>query len=182
MLPNLRLGDRRFQVRDLEAADEEDLLALFDAAEDWFTTATGQPAAPGDVQSLYYALPEGAAFDGKALLVFTADGRIVGVIDAVLRHPTKDTCSLGLFLVHPAYRRHDLDSLVASPLLRELAAQGCTYVAASVTEGRQPGLTLLDHLGFSFETPGTPAGANRNLGPDERPVVPARLRLPAAVD
>ncbi|MFE5737781.1 hypothetical protein [Streptomyces celluloflavus] len=55
MLLNLGLGNQRIQVRDLEPRDENDVLALFGAAEDWFVAATGRPAAPGDVQSLYYA-------------------------------------------------------------------------------------------------------------------------------
>ncbi|MYU51650.1 MULTISPECIES: GNAT family N-acetyltransferase [Streptomyces] len=177
MLLNLGLGNQRIQVRDLEPRDENDVLALFGAAEDWFVAATGRPAAPGDVQSLYYGLPEGAAFEDKALLVITADGRVVGVIDAVLRHPTAESCSLGLFLVHPAHRRHGLGRLTASALLGELASQGCTDVGASVAEGWQPGLKFLGALGFSFESPRTPANANRNLGPGERRIIPAGLRL-----
>ncbi|WUH92498.1 GNAT family N-acetyltransferase [Streptomyces sp. NBC_00433] len=179
MLLDLALGDRKVQIRDLEPADEQDVLALFDGAEDWFTATTGQPAAPGDVQSLYYALPEGAAFQDKALIVITVDGRIVGVIDSVLRYPTPDGCSLGLFLIHPAYRRQGLGRLVASALLRELAAQDYTQVVASAVEGWQPGTGFLAELGFSFEAPRTPGNANRNLGPGERPVIPARLRLDA---
>ncbi|WP_190158212.1 GNAT family N-acetyltransferase [Streptomyces litmocidini] len=180
MLLDLELGGREVRIRDLEPADEQDVLALFDAAEDWFTAATGGPAAPGDVQSLYYGLPEGAAFEDKALLVVTVDGRIVGVIDAVLRHPTAGACSLGLFLVHPAFRRQGLGRLVASALLRELAGQDCTHVAASVAEGWQPGTGFLADLGFSFEAPRIPTNTHRNPGPGERPVVPARLRLDAS--
>jgi GNAT superfamily N-acetyltransferase len=109
--------------------------------------------------------------------VITADSRVAGVIDAVVRHPTAETCSLGLFLIHPAHRRHGLGRLAASALLGELAARGCTGVAASVAEGWQPGLEFLGELGFSFGSPRTPANANRNLGPGERRAIPARLRL-----
>ncbi|MGW3497111.1 N-acetyltransferase family protein [Streptomyces sp. NPDC001020] len=177
MLLDLELGGWKVRIRDLEPDDEQDVLALFDAAGDWFTAATGQPAAPGDVQSLYYALPEGAAFEDKALIAVTVDGQIVGVIDAVLRYPTADACSLGLFLIHPAHRGQGLGRLVASALLRELAAQDYTQVAASVAEGRQPGMRFLADLGFSFEAPQIPGNANRNLGPGERPVIRARLHL-----
>ncbi|MFF9480035.1 GNAT family N-acetyltransferase [Streptomyces sp. NPDC014733] len=177
MLLDLEHEGRRIRIRDLKPDDEQDVLALFDAAGDWFTAATGRPAAPGDVQSLYYALPEGAAFQDKTLIVIAVGGEIVGVIDAVIRYPTAGSCTLGLFLIHPAFRRRGLGSLVASALLRELAAENYTHVATSVTEGWRPGTEFLTALGFSFESPRLPAPANRNLGPGERPVIRARLHL-----
>jgi GNAT superfamily N-acetyltransferase len=180
MLWDLEVGGRQFRVRELEPADEESVLALFAAAEDWFTAATGQPAAPGDVQSLLYALPEGAAFEDKVLLVVETDRRTVGVVDAVLRHPTAASCSVGMFLVHPAHRRQGLGRHAAAVLLGELAARGRTEVVAPVTEGRQPGRAFLAALGFALDAPGTAASANRDPGPAERPALPARLRLPAA--
>ncbi|MFJ5273385.1 GNAT family N-acetyltransferase [Streptomyces sp. NPDC088358] len=179
MLQELEVADGQFRVRDLEPVDEKAVLALFDAAEDWFTATTGQPAAPGDIQSLYYALPEGAAFEDKALLVIEADRHVVGLIDAVLHHPTVSTCSLGMFLVHPAHRRCGLGRQVASALFGELAARGHTEVVASVAEGWQPGRAFLAALGFTLGTPGPATNTNRNLGPGERPIIPARLGLPA---
>ena len=178
MLLNLTLGDRRVVVRNLEPEDEKGLLTLFEASDDWFTAATGQPAGPGDVQSLYYSLPEGAAFEDKELLVITADDQVVGVIDAVLRHPDAGTCSVGLFLVHPAHRRQGLGRLVAAALLEELAARGFGEVSGSVAEGRPPGREFAAGLGFSLGPARAPGTANRNAVPDERPVLPARLRLP----
>ncbi len=177
MLLNLTLGDRRVAVRDLEPEDEKDLLALFEASDDWFTAATGQPAGPGDVQSLYYSLPEGVAFEDKELLVITADEEVVGVIDAVLRHPDTGTCSVGLFLLHPAHRRQGLGRLVAVALLAELAARGFGAVSGSVAEQWPPGREFAAGLGFTLGA-ARPAGtANRNAGPGERPVLPARLGL-----
>ena len=37
------------------------MLRLFADCDDWFQAATGHPSGPGDVQSLFYALPEGVA-------------------------------------------------------------------------------------------------------------------------
>lgn len=178
---DLDLADPRFRIRDLEPTDEPSVLALFDAAEDWFTATTGQPAAPGDVQSLYYVLPEGAAFDDKAILVIESEGRIVGLIDAVLRHPTASTCSVGMFLLHPAHRRRGIGSRAVSLLLGELAARGHTEVVASVAAELRPGRAFLTSLGFTFDlgAAGPSATANRDPGPGERAPVRARLHLPA---
>lgn len=180
MLWDLDVDGRQSRVRELEPDDEESVLALFDAAEDWFTAATGRPAAPGDVQSLCYALPGTAAFEDKALLVIEADGRIVGLVDAVLRHPTAASCAVGMFLVHPAHRRRGLGRRAAAVLLADVAARGFTEVVASVSEGWQPGRDFLTALGFALDAPGTASYANRNPGPAERPTVRARLHLPTA--
>lgn len=165
------------RIRDLMPEDEAEVLALFDAAEEWFIAATGQPAAPGDVQSLYYTLPEGAQFDDKVLLVITASNRIVGVVDAVLHHPAAEDCAVGLFLIHPAWQHTGLGLLTANALFSDLAARGFSGVTASLTEGWEPGRAFLERLGFAFDPPRTPDAMNRNLGPAERSVIPARLEL-----
>lgn len=172
------LRGRGGAIRDLEPEDEAEVLALFDAAEDWFIAATMQPAAPAEVQSLYYSLPEGAQFDDKVLLVVTVEDSIAAVVDAVLRHPSASECCVGLFLVHPAYRRIGLGRLAASLLMAELAKRGYTAVTASLPDGWQPGRAFLEALGFEFGAPRRPDAMNRNLGPYEDIVVPARLELP----
>jgi GNAT superfamily N-acetyltransferase len=180
MLLDLEMDGRCLRVRDLEPDDEPDALGLFEACEDWFSHAFGQPAMPGDVQSLYYSLPDGAEFENKAILVIEAEGRIIGLIDAVREYPDRGACSVGLFLVRPDCRRFGLGRAVASALIGSLAADGCTEVIASVAEGWKPGLKFLDALGFASEAPREAAHANRNLGPGERPTVRARLRTSAA--
>jgi len=178
MLLRLTLDGRRIAIRDLVPEDERDVNAVFDASQDWFTAATGQPAGPGDVQSLFYALPEGAAFEDKRLLVITADEQVVGVVDAVLHHPEPGTCSVGLFLLHPAHRRRGLGRRTASALLAELTAHGFTQVSASSAAPWPPGRAFLTTLGFHLHDPRPPSTANRNPGPSERPIHPAHLHLP----
>ncbi|MEU0405302.1 GNAT family N-acetyltransferase [Streptomyces sp. NPDC006197] len=176
MLLDLEVDGRRLRVRDLEPDDEPDVLGLFEASEDWFSHAFGQPAMPGDVQSLYYSLPEGVEFEDKAMLVIEAEGRIIGLIDAVREYPERGTCSVGMFLIRPDCRRFGLGRAVASELVGSLVADGCTEVIALVAEGWQPGLKFLDALGFVSEAPGEAAHAYRNLGPSERPTIRSRLR------
>ena len=97
----LRNGPTAVRVRDLEPDDEDAVLDVFAAAEDWFVAETGQPSAPGDVQSSFYALPEGARLEDKVLLVIEADGEVVGYVDAVLRYPSSTSIGIGTFLVRP---------------------------------------------------------------------------------
>jgi GNAT superfamily N-acetyltransferase len=163
------------RVRELQPRDEDGLPALFDTGEGWFVTATGQPAAPGDAQSLCYSLPQGAALEDKVLLVVEADGRIVGVVDAVPRYPGPQTCSVGLFLIHPAWRRRGLGRAVSDGLLAEPTGHGIGEVLASVAEGWEPGTAFLRTLGFLLGAARDAGTANRNRGPGERPVLHGRL-------
>lgn len=174
---HLTLDGQPVEIRELGPEDERDVLDLFDAAEDWFLATTGQPAAPGDVQSLYYSLPEGASFEQKQLLLVVVDGRLAGLVDAVLHHPAQDACAVGMFLLHPHIRRQGLGTLVARALLAELAGRGITRLSASAADDWRPGLAFLRSLGFTLDEPRSPATANRNPGPGERTVVPATLRF-----
>lgn len=144
--------ERPTVVRDLEPEDEAATLALFGECRDWFEFATGQPAGPGDVQSLYYALPAGCDFTQKRLLVAEVDGRIRALVDAVLGYPTADECTVGAFLVAPAYRRRGLGTVLAETLCEEAAAQGVRRVHTTVTVGWRPGVEFLHHLGFTIDT------------------------------
>jgi GNAT superfamily N-acetyltransferase len=177
MKADLQLPGLNAVVRDMEPRDEQAVLTLFDACEDWFTAATGQPAGPGDVQSLYYSLPEGADFDDKRLLVVADGARVVGLVDAVLRHPAAGACSVGVFLLHPGCRRQGLGRALAGLLLEEARGQGVSSVVATVTEGWRPGREFLTAMGFILDEQPRVPGGNRNRGPSERAVTVARLSL-----
>ncbi|GAA2048857.1 hypothetical protein GCM10009839_63200 [Catenulispora yoronensis] len=164
-------------VRDLEPADEDGVLALFIACEDWFVAATGQPSAPGDVQSAFYSLPEGSDLDDKVLLVIETRGRVVGFVDAVRRCPHIAAVSVGTFLIDPDYRRLGIGRAAAQALFSAASDADFAQVNAHVVDGWSPGRRFLAALGFSFSAPRRPTTAiNRNLAPGEdRAVVPALI-------
>lgn len=169
--------ERPTVVRDLEPDDEAATLALFDECRDWFEYATGQPSGPGDVQGLYYALPEGCDVSQKRLLVAEVDGRIGALVDVVLSYPADDECTVGGFLVAPAYRRSRLGTALAEALCEEAARRGIRRVHTTVTTGWHPRIQFLRHLGFAIDTAAVEQGGNRNTGPRERPVHRAVLDL-----
>ncbi|WP_212910733.1 GNAT family N-acetyltransferase [Streptomyces sp. TS71-3] len=172
-------------LREAVPGDEGALSALFEGCEDWFVAATGLPSAPGDVQSLYYALPEGADPDGKRVLVVEGGGGLVGVVDVVLGHPGPDGAAVGLFLLAPEVRRTGLGSELARALLERAAAEGVRRVTATVPPGWAPGAAFLSALGFTLgaepaaaDGTGSRAGTgNRRPGPREGAVRRAELRL-----
>jgi RimJ/RimL family protein N-acetyltransferase len=155
-------------LREPEAGDEAALRGLFAECGDWFGAATGLPSSPGDVQSLFYALSEGAAPEGEAVLVVAREGRGVGVVDAVRDHPEAGAVAVGMFLPAPRERGRGLGRAVAEGLLaREV---GLRRVTATVPSGGTPGERFLERLGFVVGEPGSPgAGAvgNGRSGPRE---------------
>lgn len=158
------------ELHDLEPSDEPAVLALFEECVDWFEFATGQPAGPGDVQSLYYAVPAGADFSQKSLLVAETEGRISALVDLVQQYPTADEWTIGAFLVAPKFRRQRLGTALAQALGEEARAQGVRRIHATVTAGWDSGIRFLESLGFSIDPAAARPGGNRNLGHRERPV------------
>ena len=165
-------------VRDLEPADEQAVLAVFTASDDWFLAATGQPSAPGDVQSAYYSLPEGHEFDDKVLLVIEANREVVGFIDALRRYPHTASVGIGTFLIRPEFRRLGIGRAVAQALSDAAVDQDFAQISTHVVEGWTPGRRFLAALGATFSKPAVPGGSgNRNVGPEEgtKKVIPATI-------
>ncbi|MGK3208656.1 N-acetyltransferase family protein [Amycolatopsis sp. MEPSY49] len=175
---DLRAGDTAVVVRDLSAEDEDAVLDVFTASEDWFVAETGQPSAPGDVQSLFYALPEGSAFEDKLLLVVEANGAVVGLVDAVLGYPRNGSIGVGTFLIRSEFRRRGIGGAVAQALLDAAADAGYVRIGTHVAPGWEPGRGFLEAAGFAFSEPRMPGGdTNRNPGPLHGPVIPAVLTI-----
>ncbi|MFD5824803.1 GNAT family N-acetyltransferase [Lentzea sp. NPDC060358] len=134
----------RLTLRDFTPADEPEVLRLFADCDDWFQATTGHPSGPGDVQSLFYALPEGAAFEQKRLLVAQAEG-MIGFVDLVLDHPAPGEAGVGFFLVPKDLRRWG----IGTEMVRALAARfpGVTRVHVRLDDFA-PGREFLRATGF----------------------------------
>ncbi|MGH3940860.1 MAG: GNAT family N-acetyltransferase [Pseudonocardiaceae bacterium] len=174
------------RIRQFEPADEPAVTRLFDASAEWFEFITGYPPVDGDVQSLFYSLPEGAEPDDKRVLVVVPlpeEGEVIGLVEAVVRHPDPTSCAVGLFLIRPDCRRQGLRAAVADALLGLAAEEGVTLVTATNAVGWTPGDAFLRRTGFELGEQALERGGkvgNRSVGPRERPVVSARLLLRSA--
>jgi hypothetical protein len=134
----------RLTLRDFTPADEPEVLRLFADCDDWFQAATGHPSGPGDVQSLFYALPEGAAFEQKHLLVAEAQG-MIGFVDLVLDHPERNHAGIRFFLVPKDLRRWGIGREMAKQLTDRFPA--VTHVHVELDDF-QPGNEFLKAMGF----------------------------------
>ncbi|MEU1403611.1 GNAT family N-acetyltransferase [Streptomyces sp. NPDC005728] len=166
----------RVVVREPGPADEVPLLTLFGECEDWFVAVTGLPSGPGDVQSLFYALPEGASPDDKVLLVLERDGVVAGLVDAVRDHPEPGAVAVGLFLLAPWARGRGLGRALAESLLAR--AGQVPLVTAAVPAGWRSGERFLERLGFALDAavPAPAETGSRWTGPREGGVRRAELR------
>jgi GNAT superfamily N-acetyltransferase len=180
MTSTIRIGAHL--VREVRPDDEPALAELLHAASDYVEAATGLPPGPADVQSLHYSLPDGADFDDKVLLVVESpDGEVVGLLDAVARHPDPESCSVGLFLIHPAHRGRGLGAAVADVLLWRAREEGLTRVLATVPVGWSAGERFALARSFAVAPDiAAPADAvgNRNPGPRETPTRRLEYRAP----
>lgn len=166
----------RVVVREPSPADEAALLKLFEECEDWFVAATGLPSGPGDVQSLFYSLPEGTRPDDKVLLVLERDGVVAGLVDAVRNHPGPGAVAVGLFLLAPWARGRGLGRALAETLLAR--AGDASLVTATVPAGWHCGARFLERLGFTLDAaaPAPMEVGNRRAGPREEGVRRAEWR------
>lgn len=177
---------RRYVVREAGPDDEPGIQALFEAGTEYFEAATGLPPGPADVQSLYYGLPPGADPQDKRILVVadedpgSAGPFVAGLVDVVLRFPTPDACSVGLFLLRPSLWGTSLGPGLAARLLEHAADSGVRRVTATVPAGWERGRRFLAGLSFTITgSAGQGAGtANRRTGPREPAVDKAELILP----
>lgn len=163
-------------LEQIEPDDEPGLLALFRECDDWFEATTGSPSGPGDVQSLFYALPEGAHADDKRQFTLRDGDRIIGLVDVVLRWPRPGSCAVGTFLLAPAYRGRGVGTATAQVLLDEARHAGLDEVTATLPDGWEPGDKFARSLGFEVGEI-RPGSANRRTAPAESPVRRARLEL-----
>jgi len=167
------------EVRDFTPEDETGVQALLAADEDYFVAATGSPSAPGDVQSLFYSLPEGADLDAKRLLVVVCGGLVIGLVDVVLDYPEPSAAAVGLFFVHPDHRRQGVGDAVAGALINYARESQIHLVTTTTPLEWAPGRAFLEHLDFTVEAPeqARHQTSNRNLGPFEPPVLRAQMHL-----
>lgn len=155
MTTEVKVADRRLVVREAEPRDEAQISARFEACTEYFEAATGLPPGPADVQSLYYGLPPGARWEDKRLYLLMEEGgeenaSIGGILDVILRFPTADTCSVGLFLLHPSQWGMSVGTVWAGRMLEIAETEGIRRVTATAPRGWDRGHQFLTRLGFTI--------------------------------
>lgn len=153
-------------LRDFEPRDEDAVLSIFEARRDYFEADTGYLPGQGDVQSLFYVLPQGATPAQKRIMVIEANGAVAGLVDIVVDYPVSGTASVGLFILEPGASADGQGKSVAALLLDRAAAEGIETIHAGCPVGWARGEAFLERLGFEPSARGS-AEMNRVIHANE---------------
>lgn len=139
-------------LREFEPDDADAVLDVLLSAEDYAVAATGYLPEPGDLQSMFYVLPEGAAPEAKQILVVVEGNAVVGVVDALVGWPSPGVVSVGQFLIHPSHQRRGVGSRALAACLALAGRNGITKVRTGHAHGWEAGERFLAAHGFTRHT------------------------------
>jgi len=148
------------EIREFEDADADSVIDTILADEDYAFAATGYLPGPGDLQSMFYALPVGFSQNAKVVLSIILNGHVVGVIDAVVGYPTRGDATIGTALIHPSVRRKHVMSQALQAGRDYAAIRGIDTIRVVCPRGWAAGEGFLNASGF-IRSPGVQAMMNR---------------------
>lgn len=141
--------DERYTLLALAPEDGPNVQALLERAADYSALVMGLPPGPAEAQSLYTDLPEGKGYEDKLMLgVYTADQRLVGVLDAVRDYPELGEWWLGLLLLEPDARGQRLGERVYRVFEQWASGKGAQGIRLAVFEQNVKGERFWRRLGF----------------------------------
>lgn len=140
---------------DFAPDDADAVRDILTASEEYAIASSGNLPEGGDLQSLFYALPESADPEVKRLMVLTVDSCAVGVADVLEGWPLPDTITVGLFLIHPRHQRARVAARALDIAIDLARAGGFHRIRAACARGWEPGEQFLAHDGFVRSAAGT---------------------------
>ena len=160
--------DRIVSIREFESGDTQPILDALMATEEYWLAMTGYFPEEGDLQSLFYLLPDGADMDIKHLYVIELDGIVIGLIDALMGWPMSTVITLGTFLIHPRFQRQGIAARTLEIGSRRARDMGYDTIGAACPHGWSPGESFLSASGFTRQPPHQSTQMNRITHPHER--------------
>jgi len=140
-----------FQTKFLKNGDLGPLQDLLERSADYIELVTGLPLDPYDAQSLLEDVPEGKSVEDKALIgIYTSQGSLIGVLDAVRDHPKRGDWWLGLLLIDPLCRRKGLGEDIYSAFEKWIVGSGGKDIYLGVVETNKRALKFWQKIGFEI--------------------------------
>jgi GNAT superfamily N-acetyltransferase len=177
-------GDR-YHTRLLGPPDLKHLQALFERGADYFQIATGADPARDEAPRAFVAGPPSKSVNDKRVVgVFSQEGALVGVLDALTDFPAPGEWTIGMLLLEPAERGHGLGGALLRAFEGWAASQGAAKCRTALVAHHAAGLAFLEYQGYSrlSSLEDYDAGARRariiflekNLAPRGKNLVPPR--------
>lgn len=138
-----------YETRLLAPPDLATLQYLFELAADYFEIATGAPAAPDEAARAFVGGPATKTVDDKRVIgIFTEDGVLVGVLDAIVDFPHPGTWTMGMLLLAPDHRGAGLGSTVLDAYEAWARRSGARAFRTAVVTHHERGLRFLERAGY----------------------------------
>ena len=153
-----------YHTRLLTPEDLRDLQALFERAADYFEIATGRPPAQDEAPRAFVGGPPNKSVNDKRTIgVFSQDGALVGVLDAVTDWPGQGAWTMGMLLLDPASRGRGLGTALLAAYEHWAASEGARRLQTAVVWHHERGLRFLEDAGYQRENtlPDYDAGSRR---------------------
>lgn len=112
----------RYQVSVLHEADIPELLSLCQGNPKFYHHC---PPAPSEesLRADMLALPRGKSMEDKFYLGFRKDGKLVAVLDLILRYPNDQTAFFGFFMLRADLQGRGVGSSLISEILAGLSSE-----------------------------------------------------------
>uniref|UniRef100_S0DFK4 Putative N-acetyltransferase n=1 Tax=termite gut metagenome TaxID=433724 RepID=S0DFK4_9ZZZZ len=162
MVTRLTVTLREFEPDDAPTVTEAMLLS-----ENYAVAMTGYFPEGGDLQSLFYVLPETADPNVKHLYTILADDTVAGLADTLIGWPDTTTVTIGLFLVHPRFQRMGVASQALEAGTVIARKMGLQTLRAACPRNWLPGEQFLAGHGFVQQVSSSTAPMNRITHPHE---------------
>lgn len=135
-------------LRPFQPSDQDSVLKALLANEEYSLAMTGYFPEPGDLESMFYALPIGADPSIKHVWVVTSGVKVVGIIDMLVGWPNRQAVSVGWFCIDPSRQRHGIASQALAAGLDMARLQGLHLLRVTCPRQWDVGCTFLKRQGF----------------------------------
>ena len=145
---DLETLSRRFDVRRLDDADADAILALYRDNPQFYEYYEEDPTRELVLRDLHIA-PPGAQPADKYYVGFFEQNALVAVMDLIDGYPAPDVAYIGLFMLARAYQGNGLGTQMVSEIEAGLRSSSKTAIRLAINKGNPQSTHFWDKNGFA---------------------------------
>lgn len=131
--------------------------AFLSKCRDFFELTHGRPPEVDELDNVLKCMPQNENNPVKEIwCIFDEKMSVVGFIDLILKHRTKEQCNIGYFLIDPSFRGQGIGKIALENLLQSVKYRGFSEVLLVVQSQNKKALSFWEREGFCIfeERPG----------------------------
>ena len=119
------------------------------ANQDYFTDYQSQPPTLAEIRTEFFLeVPAGIPLANKQTLAVFAQEKMIGFIDLLYHYPDPKTCFLGLFVLHPDFRRQGYGQQLYDRIEAHVRHENFTALRLGVLKNNQPAKKMWRKQGY----------------------------------